>query len=109
MMVCRRTSTFSCSARAAAFRSGRTLNPMIMALDADASSTSDSLMAPTHRVDPETPIEDTVGALADLVREGKIRYIGLSEASPRTIERAHSVHPITAVQSEFALDPRPRT
>ena len=63
-----------------------------------------------HRVDPETPIEDTVGALADLVREGKIRYIGLSEASPRTIERAHSVHPITAVQSEYSLwtrDPEP--
>src|SRR5271157_3902495 len=46
-----------------------------------------------HRVDPNTPIEDTVGALADLVREGKIQHIGLSEASPRTIERAHSVHP----------------
>ncbi len=63
-----------------------------------------------HRVDPETPIEDTVGALAELVREGKIRYIGLSEASPRTIERAHSVHPITAVQSEYSLwtrDPEP--
>ena len=63
-----------------------------------------------HRVDPETPIEDTVGALADLVHEGKIRYIGLSEASPRTIERAHSVHPITAVQSEYSLwtrDPEP--
>jgi len=63
-----------------------------------------------HRVDPETPIEDTVGALADLVREGKIRHIGLSEASPRTIERAHSVHPITAVQSEYSLwtrDPEP--
>jgi len=62
-----------------------------------------------HRVDPETPIEDTVGALADLVREGKIRYIGLSEASPRTIERAHSVHPITAVQSEslWTRDPEP--
>ncbi len=63
-----------------------------------------------HRVDPNTPIEDTVGALADLVREGKIRHIGLSEASPRTIERAHSVHPITAVQSEYSLwtrDPEP--
>ena len=63
-----------------------------------------------HRVDPETPIEETVGALADLVRDGKIRYIGLSEASPRTIERAHSVHPITAVQSEYSLwtrDPEP--
>ena len=63
-----------------------------------------------HRVDPETPIEDTVGALADLVREGEIRHIGLSEASPRTIERAHSVHPITAVQSEYSLwtrDPEP--
>ena len=58
-----------------------------------------------HRVDPETPIEDTVGALADLVREGKIRHIGMSEASPRTIERAHNVHPITAVQSEYRSGP----
>ena len=56
-----------------------------------------------HRVDPGTPIEDTVGALADLVAEGKIRYIGLSEAGPATIRRAHAVHPITAVQSEYSL------
>ena len=56
-----------------------------------------------HRVDPNTPIEDTVGAMADLVREGKIRYIGLSEASIATIRRAHKVHPITAVQSEYSL------
>ncbi len=63
-----------------------------------------------HRVDPKTPIEDTVGALADLVREGKIRYIGLSEAAARTIERAHKIHPITALQSEYSLwtrDPEP--
>jgi aryl-alcohol dehydrogenase-like predicted oxidoreductase len=56
-----------------------------------------------HRVDPKTPIEDTVGALADLVSEGKVRYIGLSEAAPSTIRRAHGVHPITAVQSEYSL------
>ena len=56
-----------------------------------------------HRVDPETPIEETVGAMADLVREGKVRYLGLSEASPRTIERAHKVHPITALQTEYSL------
>ncbi|HMG00010.1 MAG TPA: aldo/keto reductase, partial [Gemmatimonadaceae bacterium] len=56
-----------------------------------------------HRVDPNTPIEDTVGAMADLVREGKIRYIGLSEASIATIRRAHKVHPITAVQTEYSL------
>ena len=56
-----------------------------------------------HRVDPKTPIEDTIGALADLVAEGKIRYIGLSEASPRTIRRAHAVHPITALQTEYSL------
>jgi aryl-alcohol dehydrogenase-like predicted oxidoreductase len=63
-----------------------------------------------HRVDPKTPIEDTVGALADLVKEGKIRYIGLSEASAPTLERAHKVHPITALQSEYSLwtrDPEP--
>jgi aryl-alcohol dehydrogenase-like predicted oxidoreductase len=63
-----------------------------------------------HRVDPKTPIEDTVGALADLVKEGKIRYIGLSEASARTLERAYKVHPITALQSEYSLwtrDPEP--
>jgi len=56
-----------------------------------------------HRVDPKTPIEETVGALADLVREGKIRYIGLSEASAETIRRAHKVHPIAALQSEYSL------
>ncbi len=56
-----------------------------------------------HRVDPDTPIEDTMGALADLVRAGKIRYIGLSEASSETIERAVKVHPVTALQSEYSL------
>src|ERR1700710_65797 len=64
-----------------------------------------------HRVDPDTPIEDTVGALADLVTEGKIRHIGLSEAGPDTIRRAHAVHPVTAVQSEYSLftrDPETR-
>ncbi len=56
-----------------------------------------------HRVDPETPIEDTVGAMADLVRAGKVRFLGLSEASVATIRRAHRVHPITALQSEYSL------
>ncbi|KOX02340.1 aldo/keto reductase [Streptomyces sp. NRRL B-1140] len=56
-----------------------------------------------HRVDPNVPIEETVGALGELVAEGKVRYIGLSEASARTIRRAHAVHPITAVQSEYSL------
>lgn len=56
-----------------------------------------------HRVDPETPIEDTVGAMADLVREGKVRYLGLSEAGPETIRRAQQVHPITALQTEYSL------
>jgi aryl-alcohol dehydrogenase-like predicted oxidoreductase len=56
-----------------------------------------------HRVDPKTPIEDTVGAMAELVTEGKVRHLGLSEASPETIRRAHAVHPITAVQSEFSM------
>ncbi|MFC3394381.1 aldo/keto reductase [Brenneria rubrifaciens] len=56
-----------------------------------------------HRVDPTVPIEETVGTLADLVKEGKIRYIGLSEASADTLERAHRVHPITALQSEYSL------
>lgn len=56
-----------------------------------------------HRVDPNTPIEDTVGALAELVNEGKIRHIGLSEAGVDTIRRAHAVHPITALQSEYSL------
>jgi aryl-alcohol dehydrogenase-like predicted oxidoreductase len=56
-----------------------------------------------HRVDPDTPIEETVGAMAQLVREGKIRYIGLSEASAQTLRRAMKVHPITALQSEYSL------
>lgn len=56
-----------------------------------------------HRVDPNTPIEDTVGALAQLVKEGKIRHIGLSEAGTSTIKRAHAVHPVTALQSEYSL------
>jgi aryl-alcohol dehydrogenase-like predicted oxidoreductase len=56
-----------------------------------------------HRVDPKTPIEDTVGALAELVAEGKIRHIGLSEAGVGTIRRAHAVHPVTALQSEYSL------
>jgi len=56
-----------------------------------------------HRVDPGTPIEDTVGALAELVTEGKIRHIGLSEAGPKTIRRAHAVHPVTALQTEYSL------
>lgn len=56
-----------------------------------------------HRVDPSTPIEETVGALSDLVKQGKIKGIGLSEASASTIRRAHKVHPITAVQSEYSL------
>jgi aryl-alcohol dehydrogenase-like predicted oxidoreductase len=65
-----------------------------------------------HRVDPNTPIEDTVGALAELVNEGKIRHVGLSEAGPDTIRRAHVVHPVTALQSEYSLwtrDPEART
>jgi aryl-alcohol dehydrogenase-like predicted oxidoreductase len=56
-----------------------------------------------HRVDPNTPIEDTVGALAELVAEGKVRHIGLSEAGPATIRRAHAVHPIAALQTEYSL------
>ena len=56
-----------------------------------------------HRVDPTTPIEETVGAMAELVKEGKVRFLGLSEASSETIERAHKVHPITALQSEYSL------
>jgi len=56
-----------------------------------------------HRVDPETPIEDTVGAMADLVAEGKVHYLGLSEASPETVRRAHAVFPISALQSEYSL------
>jgi aryl-alcohol dehydrogenase-like predicted oxidoreductase len=56
-----------------------------------------------HRVDPNTPIEETVGAMAELVEQGKVRHIGLSEASAATIRRAHAVHPITAVQTEYSL------
>ncbi len=56
-----------------------------------------------HRVDPNTPIEETVGAMAELVKEGKVRHLGLSEASAETIRRAHAVHPVTAVQSEYSL------
>ncbi|WP_434614029.1 aldo/keto reductase [Arthrobacter sp. A5] len=56
-----------------------------------------------HRMDPGTPIEDTVGALAELIQEGKIRHYGLSEAAPETIRRAHAVHPVTAVQTEYSL------
>jgi aryl-alcohol dehydrogenase-like predicted oxidoreductase len=56
-----------------------------------------------HRLDPRTPIEDTVGAMAELVQAGKVRYLGLSEVSAETLERAHAVHPIAAVQSEFSL------
>ncbi|MFT3989498.1 aldo/keto reductase [Aestuariivirga sp.] len=56
-----------------------------------------------HRVDPNVPIEETVGAMAELVREGKVRHLGLSEASPATIRRAHATHPITALQTEYSL------
>ncbi|CAN5850414.1 aldo/keto reductase [soil metagenome] len=56
-----------------------------------------------HRVDPETPIEETVGAMAELVAQGKVRYLGLSEAAAATIRRAHAVHPITALQTEYSL------
>ncbi len=56
-----------------------------------------------HRVDPDTPIEETVGAMAELVRAGKVRFLGLSEAGPEAIRRAHAVHPITALQSEYSL------
>ena len=56
-----------------------------------------------HRVDPNVPIEETVGAMAELVQQGKVRYMGLSEAAPATIRRAHAVHPITALQTEYSL------
>ena len=56
-----------------------------------------------HRVDPTVPIEETVGAMADLVRQGKVRYLGLSEAAPATIQRAHRTHPITALETEYSL------
>jgi aryl-alcohol dehydrogenase-like predicted oxidoreductase len=56
-----------------------------------------------HRVDPDTPIEETVGAMAELVAQGKVRYLGLSEAAPETIRRAHAVHPISALQTEYSV------
>ncbi len=56
-----------------------------------------------HRVDPDTPIEETVGAMAELVRAGKVRHLGLSEVSPQTLKRAARVHPIAALQSEYSL------
>jgi aryl-alcohol dehydrogenase-like predicted oxidoreductase len=56
-----------------------------------------------HRVDPNVPIEDTVGAMAELVKEGKVRFLGLSEAAPETLRRAHAVHPISALQTEYSL------
>jgi aryl-alcohol dehydrogenase-like predicted oxidoreductase len=56
-----------------------------------------------HRVDPDTPIEETIGAMAELVAAGKVRYLGMSEAAPETIRRAHAVHPITALQTEWSL------
>jgi len=56
-----------------------------------------------HRVDPNTPIEETVGAMADLVQQGKVRFLGLSEAAPQTMRRAHAVHPIAALQTEYSL------
>jgi len=56
-----------------------------------------------HRVDPGTPIEETVGAMSELVKAGKVKYLGLSEASPANIRRAHRVHPITALQTEYSL------
>ena len=56
-----------------------------------------------HRVDPATPVEDTVGAMAELVSQGKVRFLGLSEAAPGTIRRAHAVHPISALQTEYSI------
>lgn len=56
-----------------------------------------------HRVDPNTPIEETIGAMAELVKEGKVRYLGMSEAAPNTIRTAHKIHPITALQTEYSL------
>ena len=56
-----------------------------------------------HRVDPDTPIEETVGAMGELVAQGKVRFLGLSEAAPATIRRAHAVHPISALQTEYSL------
>jgi aryl-alcohol dehydrogenase-like predicted oxidoreductase len=63
-----------------------------------------------HRIDPNTPIEETVGAMARLVEEGKVRYLGLSEAAPATLDRAQKIHPVTALQTEYSLwsrDPEP--
>ena len=56
-----------------------------------------------HRIDPNVPVEETVGTMGRLVKEGKVRYLGLSEAGPKTIRRAHKEHPITAVQNEYSL------
>ncbi|RZJ95057.1 MAG: aldo/keto reductase, partial [Brevundimonas sp.] len=56
-----------------------------------------------HRVDPNTPIEETVGAMGELVKEGKVRFLGLSEAAPATLRKAHATHPITALQTEYSL------
>ena len=56
-----------------------------------------------HRMDPNVPIEDTIGAMSELVKQGKVRYLGISEATPEQIERAHKVHPLTAVQTEYSL------
>jgi aryl-alcohol dehydrogenase-like predicted oxidoreductase len=65
-----------------------------------------------HRVDPNVPIEDTVGAMKRLIEQGKVRLLGLSEASPATLRRAHRVHPIAALQTEYSLwtrEPRPKS
>ncbi len=56
-----------------------------------------------HRVDPNVPIEETIGAMAELVKAGKVRYLGMSEAAPETLRRAHAVHPISALQTEYSL------
>ncbi len=56
-----------------------------------------------HRIDPNVPVEDMVGAMADLVKEGKVKYLGLSEASANSIRKAHAVHPIASLQSEYSL------
>ena len=56
-----------------------------------------------HRLDPNVPIEDTIGAMADLVKEGKVKYLGLSEVTAETIKRAHNIHPISALQTEYSL------
>src|SRR5258705_361768 len=69
----------------------------------DAQSIATIRRALDLGVDARTPIEDTVGAMAELVRAGKVRHIGLSEAAPKTIRRAHAVHPVTALQTEYSL------